>query len=329
MNISFVAEKLFSIGSISITNSIVTACVIVFLIFLGITILRSKLSAFRPGSFEIMVEMLYEALYNFVYDILGDKTHKFFGFVVTFFIFILVNNLFSLLPFVPGVGVIEKHESEISTEVQASGLIQSIKAESNPESADWKEIKVDYTSRTVDPEAEKLAADSSVHKAEEVEPTKDLGCLLLGKCILSTKGIVSTEGFVPIFRSFAADLSATITLALISIFVTNAIGVRYSGLRYFKKYFDIGKPFNPINFVVGILELLSEIGKILSFAFRLFGNIFAGEVLLAVITGITFGIATLPFLGLELIVSIIQALVFFLLTAIFIGFAVNPHHGGE
>jgi F-type H+-transporting ATPase subunit a len=88
--------------------------------------------------------------------------------------------------------------------------------------------------------------------------------------------------------------------------------------KYAKKYINFS---SPINGFVGILEIVSEIGKIVSFSFRLFGNVFAGEILLLVITSISFGVATLPFLGLELFVGFIQALVFLMLTTVFIGLA--------
>jgi F-type H+-transporting ATPase subunit a len=92
---------------------------------------------------------------------------------------------------------------------------------------------------------------------------------------------------------------------------------------YFKKFFDFS---NPLNTFIGLVELLSEVSKLLSFSFRLFGNIFAGEMLLVVITGITYGIMTLPFLGLELFVGVIQAFVFFMLTTVFISVATTKQH---
>lgn len=128
---------------------------------------------------------------------------------------------------------------------------------------------------------------------------------------------------IPVFRAPTSDLSITASLAIVSVLLTNALGVSFSGLKYFSKYLNFK---SPIDFVVGVLELISEIGKILSFSFRLFGNVFAGEVLLAVITSLTYGIFTLPFFGLEIFVGLIQALVFFLLTTVFISVAVSHEH---
>jgi len=129
--------------------------------------------------------------------------------------------------------------------------------------------------------------------------------------------------FIPLFRSGSADLNMTIALALIAFLVIQFTGIKNSGFTYFKKFLNFT---SPINFFVGILELLSEFSKIISFAFRLFGNIFAGEVLLTVIAFLVPLIAPLPFLGLELFVGFIQALVFSMLTAAFISLAVAHEH---
>lgn len=137
----------------------------------------------------------------------------------------------------------------------------------------------------------------------------------VGSLVLRTEGRV-----VPIFRAPTSDLSVTASLAIMSVLLTNALGVSFGGLKYLTKYVNIK---SPIDFVVGVLELISEIGKVLSFSFRLFGNVFAGEVLLAVVTSLTYGIFTLPFFGLEIFVGLIQALVFFLLTTVFISVAVQ------
>ncbi len=125
---------------------------------------------------------------------------------------------------------------------------------------------------------------------------------------------------VPLFRAPTSDLSVTASLAVGSVLITNVLGISFGGIKYLSKYISLK---SPIDFVVGVLELISELGKVLSFSFRLFGNVFAGEVLLAVITSLTYGIFTLPFFGLEIFVGLIQALVFFLLTTVFISVALS------
>ena len=131
------------------------------------------------------------------------------------------------------------------------------------------------------------------------------------------------EAFVPLFRAGTADLNTTLAFAVISIAAIQYTGIKSLGVSYLKKFFNLG---NPINFFVGILELISEVSKIISFAFRLFGNIFAGEVLLTVIAFLIPVLAPVPFMGLEIFVGFIQAVVFSMLTAVFLSLATVKEH---
>lgn len=126
--------------------------------------------------------------------------------------------------------------------------------------------------------------------------------------------------FVPLFRAGTADLNTTLALAVVAMLTIQISGLKTLGVRYLSKFFNFS---NPINFFVGILELVSEFSKIISFAFRLFGNIFAGEVLLTVIAFLMPILVPLPFMGLELFVGFIQALVFSMLTAVFLSLAIS------
>lgn len=146
----------------------------------------------------------------------------------------------------------------------------------------------------------------------------------------------------PFLRGPTSDLTLTLAIALIAVVMIQVMGVSENGGAYWFKYFDlpalgnIGNPkkpvsgfLGPISFAVGLLEIVSEISKILSFAFRLFGNIFAGQVLIFVMT---FLIATglpLLFIGLEAFVGVIQAFVFAMLYTMFAGIAMAGHHGDE
>ena len=127
----------------------------------------------------------------------------------------------------------------------------------------------------------------------------------------------------PLIRGGTADLNTTLALALFAVFSVQFYGYKALGLKYFTKFLNFS---NPINFFVGILDLLSEFSRVISFAFRLFGNIFAGEVLLAVIAFLVPLVAPLPFLGLEIFVGFIQALVFATLTLVFINIATISEH---
>ncbi len=145
---------------------------------------------------------------------------------------------------------------------------------------------------------------------------------------VGTIGIWENHGgekiLVPFLRSPNASLSITIALALISVASIQVLSVKaLGGKKYLSKFFNLK---SPIGFFVGILELISEFSKILSFSFRLFGNVFAGEVLLMVIMFLIPVIVPVPFLILEIFVGLVQALVFTMLTTIFIVVATSEHH---
>ncbi len=129
------------------------------------------------------------------------------------------------------------------------------------------------------------------------------------------------EVLVPLFRSPASDLNFTVALGMIAMFGVNflaliALGVR----RHMSKFFTLK---NPIFSFVGILEFMSEFVKIISFSFRLFGNVFAGEVLLIIVGSLIPYVVPLPFMFLELFVGFIQAFIFSMLTLVFMAMAVS------
>ncbi len=127
------------------------------------------------------------------------------------------------------------------------------------------------------------------------------------------------EVLIPFIRSTSADLNFTIALAIISVITVQIVGITSIGFfKYAGRFINFS---NPLNFFVGILELVSEVAKLISFSFRLFGNIFAGEVLLTVMTVLVPYIIPLPFLALEVFVGFIQAFVFAILTLVFLKMA--------
>lgn len=140
------------------------------------------------------------------------------------------------------------------------------------------------------------------------------------------KSEAEKEVFVPIFRSAYADVNMTLALAIISIIVTQIYGIASLGFFSYAGKFFVSPLKNPIGTFVGLLELISEVAKLISFTFRLFGNIFAGEILLTVITFLVPYLAPLPFYGLEVFVGFVQALVFSVLTLVFMTGAVTSHH---
>lgn len=147
--------------------------------------------------------------------------------------------------------------------------------------------------------------------------------LLPGIAAIGFQGIHNGhEAFIPYWRAPTADINTTLALGLITMIMVQVYGYKYLGLSYFKKFFDLK---SPINFFVGILELLSDFSKIISFTFRLFGNIIAGEILLLVMAMLVPILGPTPFLALEIFVGFIQALVFMMLASVFINMATLGH----
>jgi F-type H+-transporting ATPase subunit a len=242
MHISIAAEKLFSIGPLPVTNSLLVTWITI-LIFLAIGILVRLRKNIVPTGLQNVMEWILEYIYQTVCDAFEDekKGRKYFPLIMTIFLFVLLINWIGLLP---GFGSIGFFRFEDGHEV-----------------------------------------------------------------------------FVPLFRGASADLNTTLALALISVFMTQVYSIQSLGLkkslhRFFRNPFK-----NFIMFFVGMLELIAELAKIISFTFRLFGNIFAGEVLLIVMLTLTKFIVPVPFLFLEVFVGLIQALIFSLLTLFFIKIA--------
>ena len=128
---------------------------------------------------------------------------------------------------------------------------------------------------------------------------------------------------LPLFRSPAADLNFTLAFAVISVLVTNIIGMASVGIfKHLGKYFNFK---GPIEFFIGLLEIISELAKIISLSFRLFGNVFAGEVLLTIIFFLAPYFIPLPFMMLEIFVGLIQAFIFAMITLVSISLHTATH----
>jgi F-type H+-transporting ATPase subunit a len=132
---------------------------------------------------------------------------------------------------------------------------------------------------------------------------------------------------IPWLRAPAADLNVTFAFALVAVFMIEFFGVQALGLSYFTRFFNLRE--GALGFFVSLIELISEISRIISFAFRIFGNIFGGEVILIVMSFLLGYVLPLPFYGFELFVAFIQAVIFAVLTLVFMSIAVVAHGGHE
>jgi F-type H+-transporting ATPase subunit a len=249
-----------------------------------------------PSGLQNVFEMVIEYLYNLAESVTGKAAVTYFPWAATLFLFILLSNWSGLIPGVGSIGFFHTGEVHEEGATEKHGAL-----------SDHRLAMVDGSPVLIQ------AADAA---AKELAAEEEEGH---GK-------------FVPLFRAPSADLNVTVALALATMFMVQYHGVRALGGSYFKKFWNTsGHGFmKGINVFVSILELISEISRILTFSFRLFGNIFAGEVVLATMAFLVAFLVPLPFYMLELLVGAVQALVFMMLCLAFFSMATVSHsHGDE
>ncbi|MCH7997933.1 MAG: F0F1 ATP synthase subunit A [Chloroflexi bacterium] len=299
--ISIKAETIQTFGPVDITNTMLTSWIVV-IIMVTIVYLGTRRRDLVPRGFQNMFEAALEAFYNLVVSVAGEKNgRRFFPVVATLFFFILVSNLLSLFPMFSVIGLVREEEHGFVMERTDVGpLPVSWVGLSSLSSLSGDSIDED------DPDAEEQLREAN-------EDGKIVGEL------------------IPLFRGPNTDLNTPLALAIVSAIAVESWGIASLGLGgYGRKFFNFGGMFRGLfrlNFrqffqggidaFVGILELISEIVRLISFTFRLFGNMFAGEVVILMFTFLTPLVVTVLFYGLELFVGIIQAFIFAILTLVF------------
>jgi len=245
-----------------------------------------------------LVEMIGEALANFSENVAGKRGKAIFPLVATLFFFILLGNWFKLLPGAESIGIIETPHLE-NIPAYAPRLI-----ELGPISF----YTVDGTKPVERAQTEEAASGEHATEAD---------------------GMCTACNITPFIRGIATDLNFTLALALVTMALVQAWGFRSQGLRYLLKFFNVTAlskgPIGVIEFAAGLLEIISEFSRIISFAFRLLGNIFAGTVLIFVMSTLIPFILPAGFYALELFIGAIQAVVFALLALVFINMATQGH----
>lgn len=135
----------------------------------------------------------------------------------------------------------------------------------------------------------------------------------------SSVTLKTAEGVVPLFRAVIADYGLVFVMTMTSVLIMQIVAIAVSGpLAYVGKFFNFS---SPLNFFLGLMDLIGEIAKVISLSFRLFGNIFAGEVLGAVMLFLFPFVMPLPFMFLGLLTAVVQPFVFSVLTLVFISMA--------
>ena len=298
--ISIAAEPVFDLFGFTISNTLLSSWFTMLVLIVGTWAITRKRKEV-PGRWQGALEMIVEGMYKLVEGAAGAKlAPKFFPIVMTLFLFIIASNWLGLTPLYGGWGPL--HHSEHGHGVEWLNDSETIGI--------WV-------------------------KAEDSHEGEEHG---------AHEGGEELYALIPMFRAPTTDLNVTIALALVAVIMTQYFGVKALGIGYFGKFIAVGgivRAFTKkglgcagrfaafgmglIDTFIGVVETISEIGKIVSFSFRLFGNIFAGEVLLGVMAFLIPYIISLPFYGLELFVGFVQALVFMMLSVAFFVVATTSH----
>jgi F-type H+-transporting ATPase subunit a len=303
------AEKVFEVAGIEVTNTFF-ATLIADTILIVLAILTRRKLKDVPSGLQNLMEWFVEAFHNLSVDVAGKaNAAKFFPLFMTILMFVLVANWMGLIPCADSIGKLEplEYAYEIAG-VKTGYIVAELPLGIRTLTAE----KVTLTEAQIaEIEAHPTEAEEG---AEEEHHDSKVGAYVLA----------------PYVRGATTDLNVPLALALISVFWTQVVGFRALGVGYLRKFaMPPMTGIKPIDLFIGILEFISEIAKIISFTFRLFGNVFAGMVLLFVMTFLVPFIVPLPFYGLEVFVGFMQAFVFAFLTLIFMSMAVVSHTHDE
>jgi F-type H+-transporting ATPase subunit a len=302
------AEAEHYLCSFPITNTILATLLSDFvLILMALAAYRfMKSGKVVPSGFYNAFEAIIEFIWKSVEGAAGKWAKKIFIVPATIFLLIFVANMIKMLPGFESFGYMK--ESHGSYGYKAVTLIPG-------------------ALYSID-KGQPISEASATTQGEEthVEETHSEG----------STDIESTKYYeiVPFLRGSATDLNFPFALALVAVVMTQVYGVWAVGPGYFEKFFQVRAlinrgPFGAIDFAVGFLEIILEFAKILSFGFRLFGNIFAGALLLSIVGALTAVVVPAGLYIFEVFFGIIQAYVFFLLATMFISGATVSHHGGD
>lgn len=288
-HVALSGEPIFSAGPKWFTNSVLTTIIVDIILILLAIVTRFSLKEV-PSGLQNVMEALIEALYGLAESVAGKNAAKFFPWVATIFLFVIISNWSGLIP---GVGSIGFYHPYPASEEHAED------------------------SHTLVIDNQLAMAGGSIILAAP----KDVQA--------APVSAVSEKGkFIPLFRAPSADLNVTFALALATMVMVQIWGVRHLGGSYFRKFFNFSGPngfMKGINGFVGILELISEFARIIAFGFRLFGNIFAGEIVLATMAFLFAFLLPVPFYALEVFVGFVQALVFMMLALVFFQMSTISH----
>ena len=300
---SLSGQPIFSNGPSWLTNTLLTT-----LIVDAILLILALLTRFRmkevPSGVQNFMEWAVEMLYGMAESVAGKNAGKFFPYAATIFLLVILSNWSGLIP---GVGSIGFYHT-VPAPAEGEPTQEEHPATPTPTGFRWDGQLAMAGGNLI------LAAPESIQAAPAAAEEE------------------GHEEFVPWFRAPSSDLNMTFALAICTMVTVQIWGVRFLGGSYFRKFFTFSGPntfMKAISTFVGILELISEFARILSFGFRLFGNIFAGEIVLATMAFLFAFLLPVPFYALEVFVGFVQALVFMMLTLVFFQMASVSHSGHD
>jgi F-type H+-transporting ATPase subunit a len=316
-----------------LTNTLV-GTFIADVLALGFAFLASRSLKDVPGRLQNVFEILVETLYNFSKQLAGPFGKNLFPLAATVFLFVLCANWVELVPGVDSIGVMECATAGQNA-YPANGAFLQVQKLLDP-----GKPTTEADNAACESLADGTALTADQQKAADLTAQVDAGT------------VTAPANFVPLrpnqhvitsyVRAAATDLNLTLMLAVLAFCTIQYYGFRANGYKYLYKYINVpalrqivrGKTtgkraFGVIDVIVGFFEGISEVSKILSFGFRLFGNIFAGQALLFVMPFLIAAGLPIPFYLLEAFVGFIQAFVFALLIMTFTGSSAAGLHTDE
>jgi F-type H+-transporting ATPase subunit a len=301
-------ETLFVMpGNIGFTNTMLALLMADVLLLVLVLLARRKM-ALVPTGLANLLEAVVEFWQDQGEQLVGaELARRWLPLVMTIFLLVGVANLSGLIPGYDyiGIGCNECPKVQGAPEVEETHFL-------------GKEVGPFFFALERAPvQAAKMPGSEGVAKTAVTEAKHLFNSFI--------PGTPAAMAVVPFFRPAASDLNLTLALALIAFCVIQFAGIRAVGLGgYVGKFLNFKE--GGLGLFVGIVEGISELARIISFSFRLFGNVFAGMILLFVIPFLIPVLVVLPFMGLEMFVGLIQAYVFAVLTLAFMAGAVTAHH---
>jgi len=357
------APKFLFFG-IPLTNSITSMLVVdVLMLLIGFTVNRAVSGQvperFVPRGLTNLIDMLVEFWYNQARTVLGDFAPRVIPLALTIFTFLLLANWIDLIPGNETIGYMRCAEAGKAgyplidpnsgiTQLRVDGPSLKDRAGTKAAEADTQACEAAHPQFAA-PVAEGAAQPASTggegSPAPTAPATKPSGSLELAAYVRPSDGAVASDqaqkanselfNVAPFFRPLATDLNMPLALALILFIAVQIWGIQALGGAYFYKFINVPalgniskNPMGVMDFVVGLVDIISELSRLISLSFRLLGNIFAGGVLLAVMSFLVATVLPVAFYGLELFAGAIQAYVFAILAVMYASQAVVAH-GGE